>query len=186
MREVDSSHTVGGNINWSCHIENTWRLLKILKLERSGCCCLVTKLCPTLLQSHGLYSARLLCRWDFPAKNTGVGSHFLLQRIFLTQGLNTHLLDWQADSSPLSHQVGPRTTIWPSNPTELSHGQNNKSWNKKDSVASFTILYFILSVMGRQWEDMLHFMFQDKNNMGFGCFFYGCGQGKIRSLRRIH
>ena len=30
--------------------------------------------------------ARLLCPWDFPGKNTGVGSHFLLQRIFLTQG----------------------------------------------------------------------------------------------------
>ena len=30
--------------------------------------------------------------WDFPGKNTGVGSHFLLQRIFLAQGLNMCLL----------------------------------------------------------------------------------------------
>ncbi|KAB0361993.1 hypothetical protein FD754_006149 [Muntiacus muntjak] len=29
---------------------------------------------------------RLLCPWDFPGKNTGVGGHFLLQGIFLTQG----------------------------------------------------------------------------------------------------
>ena len=29
--------------------------------------------------------------------------HFLLQGIFLTQGLNPHLLHWQADSLPLSH-----------------------------------------------------------------------------------
>ena len=35
---------------------------------------------------------RLLCPWDFPGKNTGVGCHFLLQRIFLTQGLNPSLL----------------------------------------------------------------------------------------------
>ena len=28
--------------------------------------------------------ARLLCPWDFSGKNTGVGSHFLLQGIFLT------------------------------------------------------------------------------------------------------
>ena len=28
----------------------------------------------------------------FPGKNTGVGCHFLLQGIFLTQGLNLHLL----------------------------------------------------------------------------------------------
>ena len=30
----------------------------------------------------------LLCPWDFPGKNTGVGCHFLLQGVFLTQGLN--------------------------------------------------------------------------------------------------
>ena len=35
---------------------------------------------------------RLLCPWDFPGKNTGVGCHFLLQGIFLTQGSNLHLL----------------------------------------------------------------------------------------------
>jgi len=32
--------------------------------------------------------ARLLFAWDFPAKNTGVGSYSLLQWIFPTQGLN--------------------------------------------------------------------------------------------------
>ena len=30
----------------------------------------------------------LFCPWDFPVKNTGLGCHFLLQEIFLTQGLN--------------------------------------------------------------------------------------------------
>ena len=35
--------------------------------------------------------------------NTGVGCHFLLQGIFLTQGSNPHLLHWQVDSLPLSH-----------------------------------------------------------------------------------
>ena len=52
-------------------------------------------------------AARLLCSWDFPGKNTGVGCHFLLQGIFLTQGLNLSLLRWQADSLPLSHQGSP-------------------------------------------------------------------------------
>ena len=50
------------------------------------CCCLVTKSCLTLLQLHGLWPARLLCPWDFPGNETGVGCHFLLQEIFLTQG----------------------------------------------------------------------------------------------------
>ena len=35
---------------------------------------------------------RLFCPWDFPGKNTEVGYHFLLQGIFPTQVLNTHLL----------------------------------------------------------------------------------------------
>ena len=53
---------------------------------------------------------RLLCPWDFPGKNTGVGYNFLLQGIFLTQGLNPSLpclLHWQADSLPLSHLGSP-------------------------------------------------------------------------------
>ena len=33
----------------------------------------------------------LLCPWDFPAKNTGVGCHFLLQGIFPIQGSNLGL-----------------------------------------------------------------------------------------------
>ena len=34
---------------------------------------------------------------DFPSKNTGVGCHFLLQEIFLTQGSNLGLLHcWQS------------------------------------------------------------------------------------------
>ena len=42
------------------------------------CCCLVVKSCLTLLQPHRLLPARLLCPWDLPSKNTGVGCHFLL------------------------------------------------------------------------------------------------------------
>ena len=53
--------------------------------------CLVTKLCLTLLRTHGLCPARLLYPWDFPDKNTGVGCHFLLLGFFLTQRLKPHL-----------------------------------------------------------------------------------------------
>ena len=44
------------------------------------------------LRPYRLQSARLLCQWDSPGKNTGVGCHFLLQEIFLTQEVNPHLL----------------------------------------------------------------------------------------------
>ena len=42
------------------------------------------------LRPQGWKPARLLCPWNFPGKNTGVGNYSLLQWIFLTQGLNLH------------------------------------------------------------------------------------------------
>ena len=44
------------------------------------------------LRPHGLQPARLFCPWDFLGKNIGMEYHFLLQRIFLTQVSNPHLL----------------------------------------------------------------------------------------------
>jgi len=45
-----------------------------------------------ILQPHGLEPSRLFYPWDSPGKNTGVGSHSLLQDIFPTQGSNPGLL----------------------------------------------------------------------------------------------
>ena len=56
------------------------------------CCCLVPKSCLTLLPPHRLQPTRLLCPWNSLGKNTGVGSHSILQGIFLTQGQNLGLL----------------------------------------------------------------------------------------------
>ena len=47
---------------------------------------------------------RLFYPWNSPVKNTGVGSHFLLQGIFLTQGSNPGLLNYQQILYCLSHQ----------------------------------------------------------------------------------
>ena len=71
------------------------------------CFCLIAKSCPTLWQSHAQQPTRLLCPWDSPGKNTAVGCHALLKRIFPTQGLNPYLLHWQADCLPLSQQGIP-------------------------------------------------------------------------------
>ena len=35
------------------------------------------------LRPHGLQPTRLLCPWDSPGKNSGVGCHFLLQETSL-------------------------------------------------------------------------------------------------------
>ena len=42
------------------------------------------------LRPPGLWPTRLLCPWDSPDKNTGMGCHALLQGIFPTQGSNLH------------------------------------------------------------------------------------------------
>ena len=52
------------------------------------CCCLVIKSCPTLCELMDCSPPRLVCPWDFPSKNTGVGFHVFLQEIFPTQGSN--------------------------------------------------------------------------------------------------
>ena len=44
------------------------------------------------LHPYGLQPSRLLCPWNFPGKDTGVGFHSLLQGIFQTQGSNLGLL----------------------------------------------------------------------------------------------
>ena len=46
------------------------------------------------LRPHRRQPTRLPRPWDSPGKNTGVACHFLLQEIFLTQGLNLCLLHW--------------------------------------------------------------------------------------------
>ena len=53
---------------------------------------LVAQPCLTLCDPHVLEPARLLCPWNSPDKIIEVGSHSLLQGIFLTQALNLGLL----------------------------------------------------------------------------------------------
>ena len=53
--------------------------------------------CVRLCETLWTIVCRLLSPWNSPGKNTGVGSHALLQGIFLTQGSNpclSHLLHW--------------------------------------------------------------------------------------------
>ena len=56
--------------------------------------------CPTL-RHHGLWSIRLLCPWDSPGTNTGVGCHALLQAQASNPSL-LHLLQLQTGSLPLA------------------------------------------------------------------------------------
>ena len=66
--------------------------------------------CLTLCNPLDHSLVRLLCPWDSPGKNTGVGCHFPLQGIFSTEGSNLHLLrllHWQVSSLPLASPGKP-------------------------------------------------------------------------------
>ena len=83
-----------------------------------ACVCALS--CPTL-QTHGLYPTRLLCPWKSPGKNTGVGSHFLLQGTFRTQRSNPCLLldrwilyhwaSWEAPSDRVRDHIYLSNTL---------------------------------------------------------------------------
>ena len=58
----------------------------INKLSHCVCVWVGVMSCPTLW-SHRLQPARLFCPWNFPGNNTGMGCHFVVQGIFMTQGV---------------------------------------------------------------------------------------------------
>ena len=66
--------------------------------------CLVTQLCPTLCDPMDCNLLGSSVHGDFPGKNTGVGCHALLQRLFPTQGSNPSPLHCRQILYHLSHQ----------------------------------------------------------------------------------
>ena len=93
--------------------------------------CVRAQLCLTLLQPCGQQPDRLLCPWDSPGEATAVGSHFLLQGIFPTQGSNPGLLHWQAHSLPLSHLEALTSRI-----EALKTERTSESWGWEGLVDS--------------------------------------------------
>ena len=80
----------------------TVKTTNTIPIVNDAVCGLVAQLCPSFFFFFFFailrpVASRLLCPWDSPGKNTGVGCHFLLQGIFPTQGSNLSLLLWQAD-----------------------------------------------------------------------------------------
>ena len=71
--------------------------------------CLVISVVSNSGRPHGPEPASLLCPWDSPSKNTGVGCHALLQGIFPIQGSNPGLLHctWIFFFYYLIHQGSP-------------------------------------------------------------------------------
>ena len=75
-------------------------------------CVLVAQLCPTLCDPDGLEPTRLLCPWDSPGKNTGVGCHFLL--VMLNNLPKVHIVMGFPGSS-----AGKESTCNPGDPSSI-------------------------------------------------------------------
>ena len=73
-------------------------------LQNKCTCFLSLSVMSDSLQPHRLQPSRLLCPWNSPGQNTGVGCHSLLQGISLAQGLNPGLLRCRQILYCLSHQ----------------------------------------------------------------------------------
>ena len=74
--------------------------------EHTACVCVVAQSCLTLWP-HGLYSSRLLCPWDSPGENTGVGCHSLLQGDLLDPRIEPKSPALRADSLLSEPQGSP-------------------------------------------------------------------------------
>ena len=94
----------------------------------------VSQLCLTLWPLT--VAVRLLCPWNSPGKNTGVGSCLLLQGIFQIQGSNTGLLHCRWTLYCLSHQRSPRI-LKPEN-TVVYPFSRGSSW-PRDPTGNFWI-----------------------------------------------
>ena len=82
------------------------------------------------------------CPAAFPGKNTGVGCHFLLQRIFLTQGSKLILPYCRQNSLPLSHKGSPQPTPGDIKKRERKEGERIRRYGmsrKEDCVVSITL-----------------------------------------------
>ena len=95
--------------------------------------------------SNWIATSRLLCPWDSPGNDTGVGCHALLQSIFLAQGMDPQVcLHLQADSLPLAP---------PEKPTWTLHGPSNSTCQNLNS--SFSQIWFFCSQNLVIWSQCL-------------------------------
>ena len=94
---------------------------------------------------RGLQPTTLLCPWNSPGK-TGVGSHSLLQGIFLTQGANLGLLHWRQIPYCLIRQGNLYSNIASSANCKTVSELCFNSWlyNSTEKITFITLkLYFI-------------------------------------------
>ena len=95
-------------------------------------CC--AQLCQTLCDPMDCSLPGSSVHGDSPSKNTGVGCHALLHRIFPTQGSNPGLLHCTWILYHWSHQESPRILDWVA--SSFSRGSSwSRNWTRASCIA---------------------------------------------------
>ena len=107
------------------------------------------------LWPNELLPTSILLSWDSPGKNTEVGCHFLLQGIFLTQGLNPchlHLLHWQVGSLPLAvASLVAKHRLWGTRTSAVAaHGLSN--WGSQALVHRLSSYGVWAQLLWSMWD----------------------------------
>ena len=100
-----------------------------------------------------LLSCVQLCSWDIPGKNIGVGCHFLLQRIFPTQGSKPDLLHCRQTPYWLSHERSPKEWKWELLSHVLFATPWTSSWNSPSQNTGVGSLYPLQGIFPTQGSD---------------------------------
>ena len=112
-----------------------------------GACLVAHSVMFDSLRPHGLWPTRLLCPWDSPGKNTGMGCHSLLQRIFLIQGSKLGPPALQADS------------VWATRDAQSLLEVCSKVWYGSDSCPGAPLLWGLV----RLQKILVHFRDQSES-----------------------
>ena len=107
--------------------------------------CLVTPLCLTLCEAMHCTPPGSSIPGNSPGKNTGVGCHALLHRIFTTQGSNPGLSHCRQILYCLSHWGSPRILEWVTHPFF-----RESSWPRNRTRVSCTAGRFLTSWATRE------------------------------------
>ena len=102
-----------------CRVQNNNQITASRKVAAAAAAAKSLQSCPTL-RPHRRQTTRLLCPWDSPGKNTGVGCRFLLQCMKVkgesevTQSCPTHSdpMDWSLPGSSVHGISQARVLEW--------------------------------------------------------------------------
>ena len=96
------------------------------------------------LWPHGLLPTKLLCPCNSPGKNTRVGCHFLLLRIFPSKGSNPALLHCRLMLYHLSHQGSRRMLKGGVRKWWLTEKEYKRTFCDDGAVISLSLFFFLL------------------------------------------